>query len=108
MLQLGTDTHYLDPLGHVRSDQQTWLAAVRRVRDLGLPIVAVGGGGYNLTTVPRMWVSAILELSRIEYEDRLPEDLAAEWGVPTFSDPDSPTDAGLLEFDAAINELLML
>ena len=90
VLQLGADTHYLDPLGHVQSTLDAYIAAVRIVRDLGLPIVAVGGGGYNIGTVPRMWTAAILELCRAEYPDDLPEDLAAAWGVPTFSDHHVP------------------
>lgn len=90
VLQLGADTHYEDPLGHVRGTFQSYIEAVRIVRDLGLPIVAVGGGGYNLTTVPRLWTAAILELCRIEYPDDLPTDLAAAWGIPHFADRDLP------------------
>lgn len=94
VLQLGTDTHYLDPLGHINSTADAWLAAVRRIRDLGLPIVAVGGGGYNLTTVPRMWTAAVLTLLRQPYEDDLPIDLASAWGIPRFSDPEAPFGPG--------------
>ncbi len=90
VLQLGCDTHYLDPLGHVLSTLDAYVAAVRIVRDLGLPIVAVGGGGYNVGTVPRMWTAAVLELCRLEYPDRLPADLSRDWGVETFSDVDLP------------------
>ena len=90
VLQLGTDTHYQDPLGHVNSTLEVYIAAVRQIRDLGIPIVAVGGGGYNLTTVPRMWTAAILELCRIDYPDDLPIDLASAWGIPHFKDRDVP------------------
>ena len=90
VLQLGTDAHFLDPLGHIRITQQDWLAAVRRVQGLGLPIVAVGGGGYNLTTVPRMWTSAVLTLGGVPFEDAIPQDLAEAYGTPTFSDHDVP------------------
>lgn len=90
VLQLGTDSHRDDPLGHIRSGQSEWLSAVKRIRDLGIPIVAVGGGGYNLDTVPRMWSSAVLELARAEYADVLPEPFALEWGVKTFSDEAQP------------------
>lgn len=89
VLQLGTDTHTEDPLGHIRSNAQSWLGAVKRIRELGLPIVAVGGGGYNLTTVPRMWTAACLTLGGVEYDDQIPKDLAQEWGMDTYSDPDS-------------------
>ena len=94
VLQLGTDTHFEDPLGHVRSTLDAYVAAVRIVRDLGLPLVAVGGGGYSLTTVPRMWTAAVLELCRVEYPDDLPTDLAAQWGIPRFSDGDRPMGGG--------------
>ena len=94
VLQLGTDTHWEDPLGHVLSILQAYIAAVRIVRDLGIPLVAVGGGGYNLTTVPRMWTAAILELCRVEYPDALPTDLAAAWGIPYFEDRELPFGPG--------------
>ena len=94
VLQTGCDTHFRDPLGHVLGTLDDYVAAVRIVRDLGLPIVAVGGGGYNLTTVPRMWAAAVLSLCRIEYPDDLPTDLAAEWGIPRFSDGDLPFGPG--------------
>jgi acetoin utilization protein AcuC len=88
VLQLGTDTHRDDPLGHVKSDVQSWVTAVRRVMEFKVPIVAVGGGGYNLTTVPRMWAAACLTLGGVEFEDRIPPDLAEAWGMPTFFDPE--------------------
>jgi len=94
VLQLGTDTHYEDPLGHVLSTVEAYLSAVRAIRDFGVPVVAVGGGGYNLTTVPRMWTAAILELCRIDYPDDLPEDLGAAWGIPHFLDRNPPSGSG--------------
>ncbi len=90
VLQMGTDTHALDPLAHIRNTQQEWLEAVTGVRDLGLPIVALGGGGYNLTTVPRMWASACLALAEVPFDDAVPGDLAEAWDVPTISDPVLP------------------
>jgi acetoin utilization protein AcuC len=86
VLQLGVDTHRMDPLGHIWSDVQTWLAAVKIVRDLRLPIVALGGGGYNLNTVPRMWVAACLSLARLPIPDEIPLDLAEAWGAYTLLD----------------------
>jgi len=93
VLQLGTDTHFSDPLAHIRCSQQDWLEAVKIIAALGLPIVAVGGGGYNLTTVPRMWVSACLTLGGIPYPDEVPEDLGQAWRMSTYSDP-PPLDRG--------------
>jgi acetoin utilization protein AcuC len=108
VLQMGTDSHFDDPLGHLLVSQQEWLAAVRHIRDLRLPTVALGGGGYNLQTVPRMWVSAVLTLSDEEFEDRLPDELAQEWGVETFSDrnPPGPRGGGRACADAVVERLL--
>lgn len=86
VLQMGSDPHYLDRLGHLRVTAQAWLGSIRRIHSLGLPVVAVGGGGYNLSTVPRMWAAATLVLEGLEPPVELPPDLAAEWDVPTFFD----------------------
>jgi acetoin utilization protein AcuC len=90
VLQLGTDAHDLDPLGHLRLTSREWLGAVSRIRELGLPIVAVGGGGYHLQTVPRMWAAACLTLAGMEVPEWVPEPLASQWGMPRFHDPHDP------------------
>jgi acetoin utilization protein AcuC len=72
VLQMGTDTHELDPLAHLSLTAQGWLEAVKDVKGLGKPSVAVGGGGYNLTTVPRMWTLAVAELAGIALPDEIP------------------------------------
>ena len=74
-------------------------------RSAGVPIVAVGGGGYNLTTVPRMWASACLELGGVPYDDQLPRDLAEAWGVATFSDAESPGGVGGAAADEVVDYL---
>jgi acetoin utilization protein AcuC len=95
VLQMGTDTHFLDPLGHIESNAQSWLRAVEHVKNLGLPIVALGGGGYNLTTVPRMWTAACLTLGDIGFGPDLPKDLGGRWDMPHFFDRDDETDHGI-------------
>lgn len=107
VLQMGTDPHFRDPLGHLRVTAQEWLGAVQRIRDLGLPIVAMGGGGYNLETVPRMWAAACLTLSGIEVPDRLPTDLAQEWNSVHFFDldPPEPRDQGRAFAEATVDWL---
>ncbi len=96
VLQMGTDSHFLDPLAHLRNSVQEWLRAVEHIRDLQIPIVALGGGGYNLTTVPRMWAAACLSLARLPVPHDVPPDLANEWEMPTFLDanPAGPRGAG--------------
>jgi len=95
VLQMGTDPHYLDPLAHLRVAAQEWLEAVKLVKDLGLPMVAVGGGGYEITCVPRMWCAAVLGLMGIPFEDRVASTHAEEWRMPTFFDHQLPQPRGL-------------
>jgi acetoin utilization protein AcuC len=90
VLQMGTDAHFLDPLGHLNVAAQEWLGAVMLVKSLGLPIVALGGGGYELSCVPRMWASAVMTLCGIDYDDAIPPSIPREWGMTTFSDPKLP------------------
>lgn len=94
VLQMGCDPHDLDPLGQLRVSVQEWVGAVALVRDLGLPIVAVGGGGYRITNVPRMWAAACLTLTKVRYDDRVPEPMATEWRMPRFHDEDLPSPRG--------------
>lgn len=94
VLQMGTDAHFQDKLGHLQVSAQEWVEAVAIVKQFELPIVAVGGGGYNLTTVPRMWTAAILTLAGIPFEDAIPEDLAAAWDMPRFFDRELPGPIG--------------
>jgi hypothetical protein len=91
---MGSDPHFSDPLGHLQVTQQEWLEAIKDIKSLGLPLVACGGGGYNMSSVIRMWSSAILALSDIDHSDEIPGPFAEEFGTPRFSDPHPPGPAG--------------
>lgn len=86
VLQMGADPHELDPLAHIRCRVQDWLGAVKAIRDFGVPIVATGGGGYNLSTVTRMWAAAVCLLSGIDIQNDIPEELAKQIDTPTIYD----------------------
>jgi acetoin utilization protein AcuC len=104
---MGTDPHFLDPLGHLQVAAQEWLRAVEEIQALDLPIVAVGGGGYELSCVPRMWAAAVMTLSGIEFGDRIPASIPSEWGMQTFADRDlpQPRNQGRSEAEATIDQL---
>lgn len=108
VLQMGCDPHTTDPLGHLQVSVQEWLAAVALVRDLGLPVVACGGGGYDLANVPRMWAAACLTLARIPVPDRMPPDVPLEWGCSSLADADLPTPRhqGRAEAEAVVETLV--
>jgi acetoin utilization protein AcuC len=86
LLQMGVDPHYLDPLAQICLTAQGWLAAVNDVKALEKPIVAVGGGGYNQTTVPRMWAVATATLFGIDLPDETPPDFSFHEEIPYLSD----------------------
>jgi acetoin utilization protein AcuC len=90
VLQMGCDPHYLDPLGHLCLTAQGWLRAVQWAKSLGIPIVALGGGGYNLTTVPRMWTLAIATLVGVDLPDETPESFVWHDRIPTLTDHTPP------------------
>ncbi|HLJ56455.1 MAG TPA: acetoin utilization protein AcuC [Chthonomonadaceae bacterium] len=101
VLQMGTDAHELDPLAHVCLTAHGWLEAVKDVRDLGKPIVALGGGGYNLTTVPRMWTLAVAALTRTDLPDAIPASYPhRRVGLTTLTDHAAPQ-VGARELDTA-------
>ncbi|HRI45387.1 MAG TPA: hypothetical protein PLV39_14610, partial [Fimbriimonadaceae bacterium] len=95
VLQMGADPHYDDPLGHLRVTVAEWLEAVRLVRDLGLPLVACGGGGYAMHAVVRSWAAAILTL----YAEPVPEELTLDDELP------GPRDSGREEAEAVLASL---
>ncbi len=91
VLQMGADAHFLDPLAHLSLTAQGWIRAVAWAKLLGLPTVALGGGGYNLTTVPRMWAWAIATLVGAELPDETPESFSWHARIPTLSDSAPPS-----------------
>lgn len=75
VLQMGTDTHFDDQLGRLKNTCQEWVSAVAMVKRLGVPIVALGGGGYNVDVVPRMWSAAVCELTGAAHDGLHDRDL---------------------------------
>ena len=90
LLQTGTDAHEFDPLARICLSAQGWLETVKDVQALGKPIVAVGGGGYNMTTVPRMWTLAVSTLAGITLPDTVPVSYAHCQAIPTLTDHHTP------------------
>ena len=74
--QLGCDTHWRDPLTHMNLTTRTYEAAVREIKALAPRWLALGGGGYDLTVVPRAWTLAYGVMLGREFPDELPAALA--------------------------------
>jgi acetoin utilization protein AcuC len=56
--QLGVDTFYNDPLANLSLTTKGFCRTVNYFKGLGLPWVALGGGGYNQVNVARAWTLA--------------------------------------------------
>lgn len=56
--QLGVDSFETDPITHLGLTTNGFEGLVRRFRSFGLPWVALGGGGYDLSNVARAWTLA--------------------------------------------------
>lgn len=89
-LECGTDPHYLDPLARLCLTAQGWLRAIEDVASLGLPMVVLGGGGYNLTTVPRMWALTFSVVFDVPLPNETPETFLDHDRIPTLRDEELP------------------
>jgi acetoin utilization protein AcuC len=79
LTQHGCDTHWLDPLAHLRSSVDGQRAAYHRLAELaescaGGRWVAMGGGGYEVgQVVPRSWTHLLAELTGEPVNGATPE-----------------------------------
>jgi acetoin utilization protein AcuC len=74
VMQLGVDTMTRDPLAHLRLTTRSLSHALARVRELfDGPIMATGGGGYEMDTVARAWTLAWGILTDQNVPNELPD-----------------------------------
>jgi len=88
--QLGIDTHFEDPLAHLALTTAGFGSVVRAFRDMGLPWVALGGGGYNVHTVARAWTLAYGIMSDQTFADEIPETYREAYGDHRLRDSVGP------------------
>ena len=96
--QLGIDTHFRDPITHLRLTTQGHNEAVRRLGELAAKSgrwVAVGGGGYDPGAVARAWTMDLATMAGFELPERIPESFDSIPVPATFAD-DNPPDLGPL------------
>lgn len=92
-IQLGIDTHFLDPLTHLQLTTQGFTAAVARLLKLGAEFggtIAVGGGGYDMGAVARAWTMALAEMSGFQLPVSIPASYDAVPGLDHFEDRTGP------------------
>jgi len=89
--QLGADTHRDDPLTHLQTTTASVEHAARFFASLGIPWLALGGGGYSLTATPRAWTIAWCWMCGKDVPARIPASLAAEYGISALRDAEQTT-----------------
>ncbi|MBN1642913.1 MAG: acetoin utilization protein AcuC [Anaerolineae bacterium] len=88
--QLGADAHFGDPLAHLALTTDAYTHMLETFAGLGLPWVALGGGGYNVHTVARVWTLAYGYMRGEPFDDPIPSSYAAQYGDPWLHDHEGP------------------
>ena len=88
--QLGIDSYHSDPLTHLHLTTSGFVEVLREFAGLGLPWLAMGGGGYDLMAVARAWTLAYGEMLGVEWPDTLPRGFSLEHGIGHLRDSDVP------------------
>ena len=73
--QLGSDAVVGDVVANLRMSLRQFECNVRAFRELDIPWLALGGGGYDVSNVVRAWTLAWSVIT----ETDLPDDIPAEW-----------------------------
>ena len=90
--QLGVDTYYTDPLTHLALTSRGFVSVVESLAQAakGVPWVALGGGGYDLSAVARCWTLAYGVMAGQELPDAVPESEKGRLGKERVSDVEEP------------------
>ena len=99
--QLGIDSYHSDPLTHLQLTTEGYIETVKELARLGLPWLALGGGGYDVTAVARSWTLAYGVMLGIDWPDRLPSAFSREHGAGRLRDELSPEVPGHIKVEAS-------
>jgi len=78
--QLGADTHFRDPLTHMCLTTRGYDAVVAEIAARARRWVAVGGGGYDVSVVPRAWTLAFARMLGEDAPESIPQPEAKHYG----------------------------
>lgn len=68
-LEVGGDSHRDDPLTHLNLSLKGYRSVLESLKGMGCPIVATGGGGYNVQRTAMIWALAWSVLCGVEADD---------------------------------------
>lgn len=76
--QIGADTFRTDPLTRLEITTHSYSHIIHKIKGLKIPLVALGGGGYDLMNTARAWTLAWAIMNGIELNPRLPPSFIAK------------------------------
>ncbi len=84
--QLGIDSYHSDPITHLQLTSRGYVEVIREFARLGIPWLALGGGGYDVGAVARCWALAYGVMLGVEWPDWIPDALAGQYAQPSLRD----------------------
>jgi acetoin utilization protein AcuC len=81
---LGADGHAADPLTHLGLTVTGWNQIVAEISRLAPRWIALGGGGYDLDTVPRAWTLAYAVMAGLTLPEEIPASQRARYESPAL------------------------
>ena len=87
--QLGVDTHFLDPLANLQLTTEGQAALFRSLANLAPRWLALGGGGYDISVVPRSWSLAFGVMAGLELPEELPPAYRSRYGGSYLRDQET-------------------
>ncbi len=88
--QLGCDAHYLDPLTDLMLTTEGYTELVKELSVLSPKWLALGGGGYEMSAVFRLWTLAYGVMVGRDWPDEIPEDFRKLYGIKKLRDAEKP------------------
>ena len=88
--QLGVDTHHRDPLAQLMLTTRAHALLFETLSHLAPRWLALGGGGYEVSVVPRAWTLAFGVMLGQSFPDELHESYRARYGGKWLRDHETP------------------
>lgn len=84
VLQCGVDGLSRDPTAAFNLTDQAFVRIAKNLKSMGLPLLVLGGGGYDEINAAKCWTAVTAALCEIEIPEDVPEhDYFTEYG-PSF------------------------
>jgi acetoin utilization protein AcuC len=82
--QLGVDSFIADPLAHLNITTNGYGRIVKMIKEMSPKLIALGGGGYEITNVAKAWTLAWAIMNDVDPPDDLPEPFLRQYQMEGF------------------------